>query len=75
MKLTPNNFKRFPLGYRPRRTLRVPRNFGRKVKEIKKYGPRADDENIANVVTVLEDMKTYKPKLFYRRKKTMKKRV
>ena len=70
--LHPENFKRLPLGYRPETTLRVSADFANKVRRIKKWGPRADDENIADVVTVLENMKTYTPRVFMKKAVTRK---
>lgn len=75
--LRPKNFDKLPLGYRPRKTMRVPRNFAKKVKGIHKLGPRADDEDIADVIAIVENMKVMKPNVFTLKKKkhkTMKKR-
>ena len=67
--LKPENFKRLPLGYRPQQSMSVSKNFANKVKRVKRNGPRADDEDIANVVTVVENMKTYTPQIFHQRRK------
>ena len=72
--LRPKNFDKLPLGYRPRRTMRVPRNFAKKVRGIRNMGGRADDEDIANVIAVVENMKYITPNVFTRKsKKTQKK--
>ena len=62
--LKPKNFDKLPFGYRPRKTLRVPRNFAKKVRGIRDLGGRADDEDIADVISVMENMKTIKPNVF-----------
>jgi hypothetical protein len=73
--LRPKNFDKLPFGYRPRRTMRVPRNFAKKVRGIRRLGGRADDEDIANVIAVMENMKVMKPTIFTpKKRKTMKKR-
>ena len=71
--LKPKNFNRLPLGYRPRKTMRVNKNFANKVKRVNRNGPRADDEDIANVVTVIENMKVYTPHLFHTQSRKHKK--
>jgi hypothetical protein len=70
VKLHPKNFNRLPFGYRPKGSVEVNSNFAKKVKRVNRNGPRADDEDIANVVTVVENMRTYTPSLF--RKHTRK---
>ncbi len=74
--LRPKNFDKLPLGYRPRKTLRVPRNFAKKVKGIHRLGGRADDDDIADVIAVIENIRVMKPNIFLskRKRKTMKKR-
>lgn len=71
--LQPDNFKKLPLGYRPQKSVNVSKNFANKVKRVKRNGPRADDENIADVVTVVENMRTYTPQIFKRNNKTKNK--
>lgn len=66
--LEPKNFRHIPLFYRPQKKIRVSKNFGKKVRGIRNQGGRADDEDIADVMTVLEDMRTYTPKIFKIRK-------
>ncbi len=70
--LKPKNFQHIPLGYRPRHTIRVPKRFANQVREIRNLGGRADDEHIANTMTVLEDMRSLTPKLFNRGRPTHK---
>jgi hypothetical protein len=67
--LRPKNFDKLPLGYRPRKTLRVPRNFAKKVRGIRDYGKRADDEDIATVIAIVENMKVMKPNIFTEKRK------
>jgi hypothetical protein len=70
VQLHPKNFNRLPFGYRPKGSVSVNSNFAKKVKRVNRNGPRADDEDIANVLTVVENMRTYTPALF--RKQTRK---
>ncbi len=67
--LRPKNFDKLPLGYRPRKTMRVPRNFAKKVRGIRNMGGRADDEDIANVIAVVENMKVMQPTIFTQKRK------
>ena len=68
--LEPKNFQHVPLFYRPQKKVRVSKSFAKKVRGIRNQGGRADDEDIANVMTVLEDMRTYTPKIFQKRQHT-----
>ena len=70
--LKPKNFNRLPLGYRPRKTVKVNKNFANKVRRVNRNGARADDEDIADVLTVVENMKTYTPNLFRGNKRSKK---
>lgn len=71
--LKPKNFNRLPLGYRPKHTMKVNSNFAKKVRRVSRNGPRADDEDIANVVTVIENMKMYTPNVFRKHKVSKRK--
>jgi hypothetical protein len=64
MILHPSDFKHVPGAFRPRRSIKVSRAFGRSVKNIKKFGGRADSGDVGDVMMVLNNMRMRTPKVF-----------
>jgi hypothetical protein len=64
MILQPSDFKHVPGAFRPRRSIKVSRSFGRSVKEIKKMGGRSDSGDVGDVMMVLNNMRMRTPKVF-----------
>ena len=64
MILHPSDFKHVPGAFRPRRSVKVSRAFGRSVKNIKKLGGRADSGDVGDVMMVLNNMRMRTPKVF-----------
>jgi len=64
MILHPSDFKHVPGAFRPRRSIKVSRAFGRSVKNIKKFGGRADSGDVGDVMMVLNNMRLRTPKVF-----------
>ena len=62
--LSPKDFKHIPEYLRPRRTFKAPKSFAKKVSDIKNLGGRVDSDNIADVVTILNNMRSITPKVF-----------
>jgi hypothetical protein len=64
MILHPSDFKHVPGAFRPRRSVKVSRAFGRSVKNIKRWGGRADSGDVGDVMMVLNNMRMKTPKVF-----------
>ena len=64
MILHPSDFKHVPGAFRPRRSIKVSRAFGRSVKNIKKFGGCADSGDVGDVMMVLNNMRMRTPKVF-----------
>ena len=64
MILHPSDFKHVPGAFRPRRSIKVSRAFGRSVKNIKKFGGCADSGDVGDVMMVLNNMRMSTPKVF-----------
>lgn len=64
MILHPSDFKHVPGAFRPRRSVKVSRSFGRSVKEIKKMGGRSNSGDVGDVMMVLNNMRMRTPKVF-----------
>jgi len=64
MILHPSDFKHVPGAFRPRRSIKVSRAFGRSVKNIKRWGGRADYGDVGDVMMVLNNMRMRTPKVF-----------
>jgi len=64
MILHPSDFKHVPGAFRPRRSVKVSRAFGRSVKNIKRWGGRADSGDVGDVMMVLNNMRMRTPKVF-----------
>ena len=64
MILHPSDFKHVPGAFRPRRSIKVSRAFGRSVKNIKRWGGRADSGDVGDVMMVLNNMRMKTPKVF-----------
>jgi len=62
--LRPSEFKHIPGAFRPRRTVKVSRGFAKSVRNIKKYGARADSGDVGDVMMVLNNMRMKTPKVF-----------
>jgi len=73
MILHPSDFKHVPGAFRPRRSIKVSRNFGRSVKNIKRWGGRADSGDVGDVMMVLNNMRMKTPKVFLDKQKKQKK--
>jgi hypothetical protein len=69
--LSPKDFKHVPAYLRPKRSFKADKNFAEKVRHVKKYGARSDDDDVGDVVAVLNNMRAMTPKVF--QKKTGKK--
>ena len=68
MILHPSDFKHVPGAFRPRRSIKVNRAFGRSVKNIKKLGGRANSGDVGDVMMVLNNMRMKTPKVFLAKK-------
>jgi hypothetical protein len=75
MILHPSDFKHVPGAFRPRRSVKVSRAFGRSVKNIKRWGGRADSGDVGDVMMVLNNMRMRTPKVFSEGQKQKGKRV
>jgi hypothetical protein len=64
MILHPSDFKHVPGAFRPRRSVKVSRAFGRSVKNIKRWGGCADSGDVGDVMMVLNNMRMRTPKVF-----------
>lgn len=62
--LSPKDFKHVPAYLRPKRSFKADKNFAKKVRHVKKYGPRSDDDEVGDVVSVLNNMRSYTPNVF-----------
>ena len=62
--LSKKDFKYIPAYLRPKRSFKADKNFAKKVRHIKKFGPRSDEDDIGDVVMVLNNMRSYTPNVF-----------
>jgi hypothetical protein len=67
--LSPKDFKHIPAYLRPKRSFKADKNFAKKVRHVKKYGTRSDNDEVGDVVMVLNNMRTYTPNVFKTRGK------
>jgi hypothetical protein len=73
MILHPSDFKHVPGAFRPRHSIKVSRNFGKSVKNIKKMGGRSDSGDVGDVMMVLNNMRMKSPKVFLAKQKAEQK--
>jgi hypothetical protein len=62
--LSPKDFKHVPAYLRPKRSFKADKGFAKKVRHIKKYGTRSDNDDVGDVVMVLNNMRSYTPNVF-----------
>lgn len=62
--LSPKDFKHVPAYLRPRRSFKADKNFAKKVRHVKKYGVRSDNDDVGDVVMVLNNMRSHTPNVF-----------
>jgi hypothetical protein len=67
--LRPKDFKHIPAYLRPKRAFKADRDFAKKVHHVKKYGVRSDDDEVADVVTILNNMRAITPRIFKKKGK------
>jgi hypothetical protein len=64
-----------PAYLRPKRSFKADKNFAKKVRHVKKWGTRSDNDDVGDVVMVLNNMRSHTPNVFKPKKsKTRKNR-